>query len=215
MSNCIVCLESFKFPAALPCGAYIIYPQSPFSDQPPQGHVFCHDCIRSLVNSAQPFTTSHPCPTCRKPYSTGMNRARAQLSLTRHRPEIANALATIDPMFVPEQLRPFVTPAIRQLYVETPGPSPPKAPPPPSGPPSTASSPTASHFPTNSVVPSLQPRPYYSHPGYVYPNLAAFARVARDQALRMRAERDEFEKKYNGLKCKYGVLKRRYEEARA
>jgi hypothetical protein len=38
--------------------------------------------------------------------------------------------------------------------------------------------------------------------------LAALTRVARDQAVRMREERDHMEKKYNTLKVKYGVLKR-------
>ncbi|KAI0741808.1 hypothetical protein C8Q80DRAFT_1110072 [Daedaleopsis nitida] len=52
MPTCIVCLNTLKDPAALPCG-----------------HVFCHDCIIRLIRSITPYTTNHFCPTCRQPYT--------------------------------------------------------------------------------------------------------------------------------------------------
>ncbi|RDX54092.1 hypothetical protein OH76DRAFT_1341698 [Lentinus brumalis] len=52
MPTCIVCLDTLKDPAALPCG-----------------HVFCYDCLIRLIRSTTPFTGNHFCPTCKQPYT--------------------------------------------------------------------------------------------------------------------------------------------------
>ncbi|OJT07151.1 hypothetical protein TRAPUB_1966 [Trametes pubescens] len=52
MPTCIVCLETLKNPAALPCG-----------------HVFCYECVIRLVRAVNPYTPNHFCPTCKQPYT--------------------------------------------------------------------------------------------------------------------------------------------------
>ncbi|KAI0831879.1 hypothetical protein BC628DRAFT_1311101 [Trametes gibbosa] len=52
MPTCIVCLETLKNPAALPCG-----------------HVFCYDCVIRLIRSVTPYTPDHHCPTCKQLYT--------------------------------------------------------------------------------------------------------------------------------------------------
>ncbi|KAF9444867.1 hypothetical protein P691DRAFT_676798 [Macrolepiota fuliginosa MF-IS2] len=74
----------------------------------PCGHVFCQDCLKRAVQAIQPYSTLHTCPTCRSQYH----------------------LAPLNLSAVPPQLRPYLTPSIRKVYIdlpsaksETPGPS--------------------------------------------------------------------------------------------
>ncbi|KAI0675587.1 hypothetical protein C8Q78DRAFT_963034 [Trametes maxima] len=52
MPTCVVCLDTLKDPAVLPCG-----------------HVFCFECVVRLVRSVTPYTTNHHCPTCKHQYT--------------------------------------------------------------------------------------------------------------------------------------------------
>ncbi|OBZ73654.1 hypothetical protein A0H81_06277 [Grifola frondosa] len=70
MPTCIVCLDTLKDPAALPCG-----------------HVFCHECIVRVIRTITPYTNQHFCPTCKHPY----NIAQVDPALVPHhlRPHVS------------------------------------------------------------------------------------------------------------------------------
>ncbi|KAH9479178.1 E3 ubiquitin-protein ligase RNF114 [Psilocybe cubensis] len=64
----------------------------------PCGHIFCSDCIVKTVQAVKPYTHLHPCPICRSFYN----------------------IAPLNFNIVPPNLRPFVTPSIRRLYIDDP-----------------------------------------------------------------------------------------------
>lgn len=159
MPTCIICLEGLKSPVALPCG-----------------HVFCHECITSLVQTTRPFTTQHICPMCRHPYS----------------------LLTVDPSLYPPQFRSLMTPAIRKIYLEdsTQQPSTDSE-----SPPIKFARLTAENASLRRSCESWRRRAE-AH-GLATLGLVGLARMARDHAVQMRNERDVLQEKYTSLKRKF------------
>ncbi|KAJ7154565.1 hypothetical protein C8R46DRAFT_1117758 [Mycena filopes] len=162
MTNCSICLEAFTSPVSLPCG-----------------HVFCRECIRRTVDAvkSRATTTTHLCPTCRKPYS----------------------IVTLDPKLVPPYLRPHIQPPIRKLFIDNNDASAP----PGSSPSSTPAAPTPA--PVQGSAADLGRALAEAHAlrqhcatwrhraeSHAMGNAAllALSRAAKDCALRMRAERD-------------------------
>ncbi|KAF8902419.1 hypothetical protein CPB84DRAFT_1776039 [Gymnopilus junonius] len=62
----------------------------------PCGHIFCSDCIVKTVKAVKPYTHMQPCPICRSLYN----------------------VAPINLNVVPPNLRQFITPSIRRLYLD-------------------------------------------------------------------------------------------------
>jgi len=62
----------------------------------PCGHIFCANCIVKSIRAVEHFTNFHPCPLCRSVYN----------------------IAPVNLKMVPPNLRAFVTPSIRRLYIE-------------------------------------------------------------------------------------------------
>jgi len=62
----------------------------------PCGHVFCHECILSKIESDVTHPSTHRCPSCRNPYS----------------------ITNIDANAVPAHLRSSVLPALRRIYLD-------------------------------------------------------------------------------------------------
>ncbi|KIP03802.1 hypothetical protein PHLGIDRAFT_42567, partial [Phlebiopsis gigantea 11061_1 CR5-6] len=73
MPTCLICLNSLRNPAVLPCG-----------------HVFCHDCIVRVVRNVEPFTHQHFCPTCRIPFT--ITHIDPQLIPSHIRPHLTPAI---------------------------------------------------------------------------------------------------------------------------
>ncbi|KDR80844.1 hypothetical protein GALMADRAFT_241321 [Galerina marginata CBS 339.88] len=99
---CRICLDDLKKPVSLPCGKAHFQLFSPWNPSDRlKGHVFCSDCIVETVKAIKPYTHMHPCPICRSIY----NVAPVKLSI------------------IPPNLRPFVTPSVRKLFLDkaTPG----------------------------------------------------------------------------------------------
>ncbi|KXN90701.1 hypothetical protein AN958_03986 [Leucoagaricus sp. SymC.cos] len=84
--SCCICLDDLNSPVSLPW------------------HIFCHECLRRAVQTVQPYSTLHACPTCRTHYF----------------------ITPLDMATVPPHLRPHVTPSIRRVYLDLP-PNPEKA----------------------------------------------------------------------------------------
>jgi len=63
----------------------------------PCGHIFCANCIVKSIRAVQYFTNFHPCPLCRSIYN----------------------IAPVNLRMVPPNLRAFVTPSIRRLYIDS------------------------------------------------------------------------------------------------
>ncbi|KAF9528952.1 hypothetical protein CPB83DRAFT_853494 [Crepidotus variabilis] len=63
----------------------------------PCGHIFCTPCIVKTVQAVIPYTHIHPCPICRLPYN----------------------IAPLDIRNVPTNLRSFVTPSVRKVFLNT------------------------------------------------------------------------------------------------
>ncbi|KAJ7066461.1 hypothetical protein C8F01DRAFT_1019776, partial [Mycena amicta] len=68
----------------------------------PCGHLFCRLCVQRTVDANTPTQPRHHCPTCRASYN----------------------IVTIDPALVPAYLRPYILPAIRPLFFDSPAPIP-------------------------------------------------------------------------------------------
>jgi len=79
MALCVICIDTLKSPMSLPCG-----------------HVYCHECILSKIESDITHPSIHRCPSCRNSYS----------------------ITNIDPNAVPGHLRNSVLPALRRIYLD-------------------------------------------------------------------------------------------------
>ncbi|KAI0664499.1 hypothetical protein C8Q70DRAFT_895680, partial [Cubamyces menziesii] len=158
MPTCVVCLDALKDPAALPCG-----------------HVFCYDCVIRLVRSVSPFSTSHFCPTCKKPYT----------------------ISNVDPNLVPHHLRQHVTPSVRKLHLEYSLPIPNKG--------TATNAECERLLAENASLKSccFVWRKRAAVHATATMGFVGLARLARDYGLKMKKERDEFETKYAELKKLY------------
>ncbi|KAI0057414.1 hypothetical protein BV25DRAFT_1790874, partial [Artomyces pyxidatus] len=170
MAACAICLDALRSPIALPCG-----------------HVYCHDCISSLVKEATSLATTK-CPTCRTPFP----------------------LIALNPYLVPANLRPYILPPFRRIYLnEAPTPERPDSPIP-----STAAAPPKEDAETQQLTARLQAenavlrksclawRQRADAHATSHVGLAALVRMAKEQAQRMCAERDELARKYEAMKRK-------------
>ncbi|EIM80472.1 uncharacterized protein STEHIDRAFT_45110, partial [Stereum hirsutum FP-91666 SS1] len=160
MSNCPICLDTYKSPVSLPCG-----------------HVFCQQCIVLTVQSPNAACSTHrSCPTCRRPFP----------------------IASLDPQFIPAHLRPFILPAVRRLYIDTPAPS-------PTTPTLTPMGELVRLRAQNAAL--LSSCAEWRHRAETYAatrvGLATFARIARNYAYEMHAKEKETREKYESLKRKY------------
>jgi len=138
----------------------------------PCGHVFCYRCIIQVVRNITPYTQRHFCPSCRQPYT----------------------ISQVDPTLVPHHLQQHVTPAIRKLHLEYNIPT------------RTQTSSAASECDQlRAEVASLRScsavwrRRAAVHAAATL-GLVGLARIARDSALKMKAEKDALEAKYLTLK---------------
>ncbi|KAF9560129.1 hypothetical protein CPC08DRAFT_636975 [Agrocybe pediades] len=154
----------------------------------PCGHIFCCDCVIKTVQAIQPYTHLHPCPICRTMY----NITPANMSV------------------VPPNLRSFVTPSIRRVYIDDMGPTEGSAEPEKEFSLSEAScSPSESselarlraenHALRNNC---LMWRKRAETHGAANLGLLNFARVVRDQASILARERDELRRHCSALKRK-------------
>ncbi|KAI0732151.1 hypothetical protein C8Q72DRAFT_882588 [Fomitopsis betulina] len=146
----------------------------------PCGHVFCYSCIVKIVRSITPYTTHHFCPTCRHPYT----------------------VAHVDPNLVPHHLQPHVSPAVRRLHLEystsstltTPS--------------KTGDSSAAECERLRAEVASLKAcsvvwRKRAAVHAAATLGVIGLARMARDAAVKIKAERDDMEAKYLALQKKF------------
>ncbi|KZT07330.1 uncharacterized protein LAESUDRAFT_651949 [Laetiporus sulphureus 93-53] len=142
----------------------------------PCGHVFCHRCIVRIVRSITPYTHNHFCPTCKQPYT----------------------ISQVDPALVPHHLQHHVTPAVRKLHLEYSIPSSSKST-------IVSSSDSSECDRLRAEVASLRAccvvwRKRAAVHAAATLGLVGLARITRDSALKMRAERDAMETKYHELK---------------
>ncbi|KAG5725073.1 hypothetical protein E4T56_gene12401 [Termitomyces sp. T112] len=144
----------------------------------PCGHLFCEECISRAVEAVIPFTTLHSCPACHASYN----------------------IADVDISSVPAQLRPHILPSIRRLCTDFPnGKS--EEPRTVSGMTEIAIENSRLHAENEALknTCAMWRRRAELH-GAATLGLLGFARIAKDQALRMRYERDEVYKHYNLLR---------------
>ncbi|TFK39702.1 hypothetical protein BDQ12DRAFT_603031 [Crucibulum laeve] len=178
MISCHICLDDLKMPVSLPCG-----------------HIFCAECLRRAVEAIKPYSSLHSCPTCRSLYT----------------------VAPIDPAVVPPHLRPHLTPSIRKVYLDHPA----------LDAISTATSASSEDSEISSRSTSLTPpsplaieaarlraensalrtncnmwRRRAEVHGAATLGLLELTRMARDQAVQIARERDEFQRRCNTLKRK-------------
>ncbi|KAJ7474479.1 hypothetical protein B0H11DRAFT_1728468 [Mycena galericulata] len=190
MVTCSICYERFTAPVSLPCG-----------------HLFCRECVRRTVESHKSSGSENLCPTCRAPYS----------------------ILKVDPALVPPYLRPHILPPIRPVFFDHPTPTSASisAPASTSAPELSVMPPSSLHHELTTMAPAPTPteiaaaaaaelhtlrlacmtwrRRAETHAA-VNTRLLAFARGARDCALRMRAERDIERNNYVLLKRKLSDL---------
>ncbi|KAI0367604.1 hypothetical protein BV20DRAFT_551588 [Pilatotrama ljubarskyi] len=141
----------------------------------PCGHVFCYDCVIRLIRSVTPYTTNHFCPTCKQPY----------------------VITNVDPTLVPHHLRQHITPAIRKLHLEYTIPLPANG---------AATNAECERLAAENV--SLKNcclvwRKRAAVHATATMSFIGLARLARDYGLKMKQERDDFERRYNELKKLY------------
>ncbi|KAH9976021.1 hypothetical protein BGW80DRAFT_1295815 [Lactifluus volemus] len=188
MSACAICLDTLKSPVALPCG-----------------HVYCHGCISQAIKAMTgPSSPVAHCPTCRERVF----------------------IVTPNPLLIPPHLRPFLLSPFRRLYLN--GPTPPPSPSPIL---SDLSSPTLGTSVASpedddgeKVIARLGMENAVlrqsCHAWRARSNahvaaqlgLSALVRLARDQARRLRDERDELARKYDTLKRKFSDVHRGSDE---
>lgn len=148
------------------------------------------------MEAIRPYSTLHSCPTCRSPYTVGKSL------FGRHRPSaccnVSSQIVNIDPAIVPSYLRPHLAPSIRKLYLDD-------QPSRPSNVPSTAVEALAEAARLNAENSALRTncamwrRRAEVHAAATL-GLLGLARQTRDHAVRMKFERDEFQKRYGDLK---------------
>ncbi|KAJ7636776.1 hypothetical protein FB45DRAFT_828940 [Roridomyces roridus] len=147
MPTCSICYECFSSPVALPCG-----------------HVFCQECIRQVVDSANSSKTKHSCPTCRSNFT----------------------IMNLDPNLIPPYLRPHILPTLRPLFIDGLGIKTSPASSDCSMPAASPSNPDVTALQTSVTAWQKQAETHAS----ANTTLLAFARRTRDCALRLRTERD-------------------------
>lgn len=138
----------------------------------PCGHVYCHECILSKIESDITHPSIHRCPSCRNQYS----------------------ITNIDPNAVPGHLRNRVLPALRRIYLDEVQ----QAPPPPVDTEAEVSKLRAENAILRAYCDTWKRRANL-HAAVIY----GVAKVAREQILTMRTDRDQLEQKYQNLKRKY------------
>jgi len=157
MPTCVICLDTLKDPAALPCG-----------------HVFCYDCITRVAAAVTPYAAQHFCPTCKHPYMT----------------------TQVDPAFIPHYLRQHVTSSVRKLHLEYSLPS------------------TSAESSGNELDALRAENASLRTCCFVWRRRAAvhasatlglvgLARMTREHALKMKAEKDELQSRYDTLRKSY------------
>ncbi|KAF6753516.1 hypothetical protein DFP72DRAFT_408168 [Ephemerocybe angulata] len=146
----------------------------------PCGHIFCTRCIFKTVQAVSPPRNVHLCPGCRAPYN----------------------IVPLNPLVIPPHLRPFITPAIRRVYVDSPD--------------STTGEPPSPIIPENVAQELAKLRTdnqtLQAHCGLwrrraelhgaATLGLLDFARMVRNQAVSLARERDEFQRQCHHLKRK-------------
>ncbi|KAJ7669453.1 hypothetical protein DFH06DRAFT_1038564 [Mycena polygramma] len=175
-ATCSICYEPFTSPVSLPCG-----------------HVFCRECLRRAVEAVKSRTVQHSCPSCRASYS----------------------ILTLDPALIPPYLRPHILPPIRKVFIDEPAAAstststsvasataPPA--PAPAGPSAELARITAEAATLREHCATWRRRAE-THAA-ANASLLAFARAAKDCALRLRAERDAERSQYCLLKRKLAEL---------
>ncbi|KAF8972748.1 hypothetical protein BDZ97DRAFT_1649581 [Flammula alnicola] len=149
----------------------------------PCGHMFCSDCIVKTVQAVKPYRHLHPCPICRSVYN----------------------IAPINLNVVPPNLRPFITPSIRRVYLDIQsnkedGSVESRDTPAASGSSSELSRLRAENHALRTNCAMWRKRAEMH--GTANLGLLNFARVVRDQAAHLARERDELQKHCRSLKRK-------------
>ncbi|GLB41645.1 putative RING-type zinc-finger [Lyophyllum shimeji] len=143
----------------------------------PCGHLFCSECIARAVDAVSPYSTLHSCPVCRSTYS----------------------VAAVDPALIPANLRSHVLPSIRRIYPDFSGQTPRTI----SGPTEIAMENSRLHAENAALrTACVMWRRRAEIHGAAIVGLTGFARTARDEAIKMRCERDAVYKHYNLLREK-------------
>lgn len=127
--------------------------------------------------NARPLRNVHPCPLCRTPYN----------------------ITPLNPLVVPPHLRPFITPTVRRVYIDSP-----EDEGEPSSLPPSVSEELAKLHAENQTLRShcvLWRRRAELH-GAATLGLLDFARMVRDQAVTLARERDELKRQCQSLKRK-------------
>ncbi|EMD39241.1 hypothetical protein CERSUDRAFT_81989 [Gelatoporia subvermispora B] len=159
MPTCVICLDTLKDPAALPCG-----------------HVFCYGCITRVAAAVTPYTAQHFCPTCKHPYMT----------------------TQLDPAFIPTYLRQHITPSVRKLqldYTMPPGPA--------SASPNDIDALRAENASLRTCCYVWRRRAAVHASATL--GLVGLARLTRDHALKLKAEKDMMQSRYDELKKRYDI----------
>lgn len=155
-----------------------------------QGHVFCHDCIWRAIQATKSRIPQHQCPVCNKLYSTG-NLFIPQLVCVAAFAHIAWVyIVNVDPELIPDRLKLHMLPSIRTLHF----------------PPVIDIKPDDHTRDTAEIMSLKSQRRIMQWRAGVHAatisGLTCLAKMARDQAIQMRHERDLMERKYNALKRK-------------
>jgi hypothetical protein len=186
------------------------------------GHVYCHGCISQAIKAMTgPSSPVAHCPTCRERVFIGMSIPSLHENPIMITPHPLCAV-TPNPLLIPPHLRPFLLSPFRRLYLN--GPTPPPSPSPIL---SDLSSPTlgtsvaspedddgekviARLGMENAVLRQSCHAWRARSDAHVAAQLglSALVRLARDQARRLRDERDELARKYDTLKRKFSDVHR-------
>ena len=160
------------------------------------GHVYCHECIILKIQSDVTHSRTHRCPSCRNPYSISKPLTfdvRRIFAVFNNHPRSAN----IDQDAIPGHLRSSVLPALRRIYLDEAQGSP--------QPPVLTEAEVSTLRAENTILRAYcesWKRRATLHSAVVY----GIAKVAREQILAMRAEREQLEQKYQDLNRKYADL---------
>jgi hypothetical protein len=162
------------------------------------------------VAASRPSTSSSSvhCPTCREPVSTGMFAGLFALTTPNL---VLYSPVPPDTLLIPPHLRPYVHPPFRRIYLNTPAPSL-ALPDPDGGPKLTAEVEKAAarlHMENAVLRQSCYAWHARAHAHMTaHFQLSAFVRMARDQARKLKDERDEIARKYASLKRKFSDVDR-------